>query len=93
MKFKLSPNWQDQFNFDAIDLANLFVNKTKSWYDEEFVGEFKQGLFGKKDAVFAVIVDFLENGKYPETVELIYALNKFCNEWLEEIFIEYREKL
>lgn len=90
--WKLRPDWQEQFRFDATDLANLFVNATRRWYEiEEFDGV-RQDLFGKADQVKQVIIDYLEKGE--NTVNdpsIIYALNKFQREWLGDkgIFKHY----
>lgn len=83
--WKLKPEWQNQFRFDALDLANLFINATKHWYEEEEIDGMKQGLFGKQDMVRSAIVDYLEKGEdNVQDNSVIYALNKFQREWLGE---------
>lgn len=83
--WKLRPDWQDHFKFDALDLANLFVNATRLWYEiDEFDG-LQQTLFGKADQVREAIVHYLETGE--DNVKdhaVIYALQKFQLEWLGE---------
>jgi hypothetical protein len=83
--WKLKPEWQNRFQFDALDLANLFINATKHWYDEEDVEGMKQALFGKQDLVRSAIIDYLEKGENNvQDNRVIYALNKFQREWLGE---------
>jgi hypothetical protein len=83
--WKLRPDWQDQFVFDAKDLANLFVNATNLWYEVEQIEGMKQGLFGKAEQVRQAIIDYLEKGEDNlKDHSLIYALNKFQREWLGE---------
>lgn len=83
--WKLKPEWQEHFKFDSTDLANLFVNTTRLWYEvEDFFG-LKQGLFGKADQVKQAIVDYLEKGENKtQDNDVIYALDKFQKEWLGE---------
>jgi len=83
--WKLRPDWQEHFKFDATDLANLFVNATRLWYEVEEFDGLKQGLFGKADQVKRVIIDYLEKGEdTANDPSVIYALNKFQKEWLGE---------
>jgi len=81
--WKLRPEWQNNFQFDSIDLANLFVNATRLWYEiEEFEG-LKQGLYGKAEQVREAIIAYLEKGEDNVTDNsVIYALDKFQKEWL-----------
>lgn len=82
--WKLKPDWQNQFRFDALDLANLFINATRHWYNEEEIGGIKQGLYGQEDVVRSAIIQYLEDGTEPNNHNIIYALQKFQNEWLGE---------
>lgn len=82
--WKLKPDWQNQFRFDALDLANLFINATRHWYNEEEIGGIKQGLYGQEDVVRSAIIQYLEDGTEPNNYNIIYALQKFQNEWLGE---------
>lgn len=83
--WKLNPEWQSKFQFDALDVANLFVNATSHWYNEEEINGIKQGLYGKAEQVKKVIIDYLEKGECDTNdPSLIYALNKFQREWLGE---------
>lgn len=78
--WQLKPG-QQQFMFDAVDLANLFVNATRFWYVEP-----SNSLYQRKDEVFKVVHDYLKTGQEPEGLEysLLYALTKFQTEWLGE---------
>jgi hypothetical protein len=86
--WKLKSAWQNQFRFDSLDLANLFVNATRRWYKEEEIGGIKQNLYGQEDAVRSAIIQYLEDGTEPNNPNILYAVQKFQNEWLGDAFYD-----
>lgn len=72
--------------YSAEDVADLFVNATRHWYEER-----TNDFFGRRVAVRNMIVTYLQTGKDTSVgPTMIYAMNKFQSEWMEEdgLFVE-----
>jgi hypothetical protein len=78
--YRLTPEYQGRFVFSAKDLVDLFLNETAHWYRTK-----DNGLYGKRSQVRRVLTKYLETGEdIADKKEMIYALNKFQREWLED---------
>lgn len=79
-KFRLTPEYQAKYLFSPKDLVDLFLNETDHWYKAK-----DNDLYGKRAKARRVLMAYLTTGK--DTAEekgMIYVLNKFQREWLED---------
>jgi len=65
------------------DLVDLFLHATRHWYDDP-----ENQLYDKREEVGIILLSYLGTRKDPTSelkdIGLIYALDKFQKEWLEE---------
>jgi hypothetical protein len=83
--WQLRPEFHN-IPFQAKDVAALFVSSTAHWY-----GMLGNELHGKKNEVYRLICEMLQNGEEPEfdprfglsSHGFHYVLNKFQREWVD----------
>ena len=77
--FRLTQPWQARFNFTAKDVVELFLNTNSHWFSDK-----SNSLHGKRAAARRVLMKHLVHGEDIATGDLIYVLNKFQKEWMED---------